>query len=105
MLRPKSTMLTSTCTCPCGCMSPPITPVAHERLAVFHDERRNDGVERALAGGIGVGMSWIEVEELTSILKHEAEPVRHQSRAHAAIVRLDQRNHHTVLVGGGEIGR
>ena len=74
----------------------------HERLAVLHHEAGNDGVERPLAGRIDVGGLGIERIQLAAILEHEAQMIRDQARAHAAIVGLDQRDHHAVLVGGGE---
>ena len=46
---PKSIRLSSTCTCPCGCMSPPMTPNDSQGRAVLQHHRRHERVERTLA--------------------------------------------------------
>ena len=43
-------------------------------------------------------------EELATVLEHEAEAVGHQARSHAAIVGLDQGNHHPAPVRHRQIG-
>ncbi len=63
-------------------------PEGQERLAVLQDEAGDDGLERAFARRIDVGGRRIERIELAAILEHEAQMIRDQPRAHAAIVRL-----------------
>ena len=75
----------------------------HERLAVFGHKRRNDGLERTFARRVGVGVRGIEVEQFAPVLEHEAQPVGNHAAAHAPVVALDQRNHVTILVGGGQV--
>ena len=82
-------------------------------FAVFGHERGNDGLERALARRIAIrmrrlGISGLRVaalqhEHLAAILEDETQARRRHAAAHAAIVRLDQRDHHAVGIGGGEV--
>jgi hypothetical protein len=81
-----------------------MTPKASQGTPSFAGgEAGDDGLERALAGRIDIGVSILQGEELAAILKHEAEAVGDQTRAHAAKVRLNDRDHHAVLVGGAEV--
>ena len=60
-------------------------------------------MEGALARLVGIGMGRIEAEQLAPVLEHEAGAGRHQPAAHAAIVRLDQADHHPIAIDHGEI--
>src|ERR1700684_4412469 len=55
-------------------------------------ESRDDGLKRALAGSVDVGVAVLEGEELAAILKHEAEAVGDEAGAHAAGGGLDLRD-------------
>ena len=81
-----------------------MTPKDIQGLPSLHGEAGNDGLERALAGRVDVGMAVLQREEFAAILEHEAEAVGDESRAHAAEVGLDLRDHHAGGVGDGEIG-
>ena len=76
---------------------------AHDRLAVFHHEGGDDGVEGPLARRVNIGVALVEREQGAAILENKAQPVGHQPRAHAAIIGLDQGDHHAVLVGHGQV--
>ena len=78
---------------------------AQPRLAVLRGERGNDGVERTLARRVAVGMVLAQHELLAAVLQDEAQARRRHAAAHAAVVGLDQRDHHAVGVGGGEVDR
>jgi hypothetical protein len=69
---------------------------AEPRLAVFRHEGGNDRVERALARRVAVRAALLQHEQLAAILQDEAQPRRCHARAHAAVVALDQRDHHAV---------
>src|SRR5690606_40509553 len=77
--------------------------IAQPGLAARRHERRDDGVERTLARREAVRVAWLEHELLAAVLQDEAQPRRRHAAAHAAIVGLDQRHHHAVGIGGGEI--
>ena len=78
---------------------------AHLRLAVFREERRDDGVERPLARRHAVRAGRIEREAVAAVLHRDA-PFRHDdARAEAHVVALDEAHHHPALVGGAEIDR
>ncbi len=91
----------------------------HHRLVMGEPraghEAGDDGVERPLARGDRIGRLGRERELRPPVLQHEtpATPTafdrrtarHHHARAHAAIVGLDERDHHAGLVCGGEIGR
>ena len=70
---PKSIRLTTICTWPCGCMSPPMTPNASQGLPSLGHERRDDGVERPLARRAAVGVAGVEGEQAAAVLEAEAE--------------------------------
>ena len=72
-------------------------------VAVGH-EAGNDGVQRALVPGQGIGRLRIEFEESAAILQREAGAVGHQARAKFGIVALNQGDHVAVSVDHGEIG-
>jgi hypothetical protein len=76
---------------------------AGERLAVAGDEGRDDGLERTLARRIAVGMVVLQHEHLAAVLQDEAQPRRRHAAAHAAVVGLDQRDHHAVGIGHGHV--
>src|SRR5689334_15222758 len=76
----------------------------HPRLAVLAGEAGDDGLKRALAGGVDVRVSVFEGEELATVLEHEAEAVGDETGAHAAEVGLDLGDHHAIGVGDGEVG-
>ena len=50
-------------------------------------------------------MAGIEAEAGAAVVERNAGSRHDDSRAEAAIVRLDVRDHHTLGVGGGEIDR
>src|SRR5437016_13786622 len=75
----------------------------HEWLAILHYETRNNGVERPLARRVHISRFGVERVQFTAVLEHEAEVIGDKSRPHAAIVRLDERDHHAVLVRSREI--
>ena len=58
------------------------------RLAIFHHEAGNDGVERPLARRVNVGMTSLHREEFTAILKHESKSWHYNAATHAAIIAL-----------------
>ena len=60
-------------------------------------------MEGALIRLEDIWMVRVEAEELTTILKHEAQAIRDETRTHAAIIRLNERDHHTVFIGHGEV--
>ena len=61
-------------------------------------------MEGPLAGFVGIGMRRIEAEQLAPVLEHEAGARGNQPAAHAAIIRLDQADHHAVAINHGEVG-
>jgi hypothetical protein len=65
----------------------------------------DDGVEGDASRRIDVGRLLIEREQRAAVVEHEAEPIGDQAGAEVRIIRLDQRHHHAVLVGDGQIGR
>ena len=72
-------------------------------LAVFGNECRDDGVERAFARLEAVGMALFKAEQLTAVLQVEAEAGRYHARTHAAVIALDQRDHVAVFIGRGKV--
>jgi hypothetical protein len=75
---------------PWGCMSPPITPNDSHGWP----PRAKPGMivwNGRLPGAIDVGVAVGQGEQLAPVLEHEAQAVRRQARAHAAIVGLDDR--------------
>jgi len=71
--------------------------------AVSGGEAGDDGLEGAFAGRVDVGVAVLQGEKFAAILEHEAKAVGYQTRTHAAKVRLNDGNHHAVLVGGAEV--
>ena len=58
-----------------------------------------------LCGAIVFGWSFVEREQPAAVLQHEAGARRHQARAEAAVVALDQRDDVAVLVDRGHVDR
>jgi hypothetical protein len=71
------------------------------RLAVAGDEARDDGVHRAFAGRVAVGVVVFETEHGAAILQHESQAVGHETRSHREIVGLNEGDHHAVAIGRG----
>ena len=76
----------------------------HPGFSIFAGEAGDDGLERAFAGRVNVGMTVLQRKEFAAILEHETESISDESRAHTAEVGLDLRNHHAGGVGDSEIG-
>src|SRR5262249_4974435 len=80
-------------------------PEARVRGAIARDEPGDDGVERTLAGPDLIGVAGLQREPGSAILQTDARPRDHDARAEAHVVRLDERHHHAVRVGSGQIHR
>ncbi len=78
---------------------------AHPRLAVLGDEARDDGLERTLARRIAVRVILLQHEHLATVLQDESQARRRHAAAHAAVVGLDQRDHHAVGISDGHVDR
>ena len=78
--------------------------VAHDGFAVFRQERRDDRVERPLAGRDLV-RSRVQAEAVAAVLQADAESGLDAARTEPHVIALDEADHHAVLVGGGEIDR
>src|SRR6267154_2340286 len=94
----------STCTVPPSVIFSPVGSLEPSccRRAVLHDETRDDGLERTLAGRVDVGVAGLEGEELAAVLEGEAETGHRDAGAHAAVVALDQGDHVALGVRGAE---
>ena len=78
---------------------------AHQRPAVTRDKCGDDRVERPLARANAIGMIRREHESVPAILHGDARAGDDDAAAEAVVVRLNQRDHHAVRIGGGEINR
>ena len=86
-----------------------LVPAAHDAeadlvVALLH-EGRDDGVQRALARRQRVRLVLAQREQAAAVLQHEAGARRHQSRAEAAVVALDERHDVAVLVDDRHVDR
>ena len=80
----KSIMLTSTCTCPCGCMSPPITPNDSHGLPSLVTIAGMIVWNGPLVRLEPVEVLVVERKQAAAVLHHEADVARHDLRAEAA---------------------
>ena len=77
---------------------------AHHRLAVFAQERRNDGVKGTLARCDLVGPGG-QAEATAPVLQADAEFGLDATRAKTHVVALDEAHHHAVFIGCREVNR
>ena len=73
--------------------------------AVLQDETGDDGLKRAFAGRVDIGLAGFEGAPLAAVLKREAEVGRNDAAAHAAVVGLDEGDPVARGVGGAEVDR
>ena len=73
--------------------------------AVLQDETGDDGLKRAFAGRVEIGLAGFEGAPLAAVLKREAEAGRNDAAAHAAVVGLDEGDPVARGVGGAEVDR
>ena len=73
--------------------------------AVLQDETGDDGLKRAFAGRVDIGLAGFEGAPLAAVLKREAEAGRNDAAAHAAVVGLDEGDPVARGVGGAEVER
>ena len=73
--------------------------------AVLQDETGDDGLKRAFAGRVEIGLAGFEGAPLAAVLKREAEAGRNDAAAHAAVVGLDEGDPVARGVGGAEVER
>src|SRR4051794_15116123 len=66
---------------------------------------RNDGVQRALAGDYGVGMSGFEAEGVTTVVEADAGALGDDAAAEAPVEAVYERAAVAVGVHGAEVGR
>ena len=77
----------------------------HIRLAVFHDHRGHQRVQRPLVRTDLVGMARRQVEAGAAIVQRDAGFARDESRAEAAEQRLDERHDVALAVSRGHVNR
>lgn len=76
------------------------------RLAILQREAGNDGLEGAFARCVDIGVAGFEGEHFAAVLKREAKAGDDDAAAHAAgVVRLDERDHVALGIGGAEVDR
>ena len=78
---------------------------AYVRLTIFGDKGRNDGMERALTGFVGIEMTFLQREQLASVLQNEAQSGRCHPRSHATVITLDKRHHIAFFIRHGQVDR
>ena len=76
--------------------------VAHDGLAVFAQEGRNDGVKRPLARRHLVDAG-LQAKAVAAVLQADTELRLHTARAKAHVVALNEADHHAVFVSGREV--
>jgi hypothetical protein len=104
-LRPWPAMRAATCTWPCACIEPPITP---KPCSGWPPRIRKPGMmvwNGRLRGATWLGWPSDQREAPAAVLQRDAGVGHHHARAEALEVGLDQRHHHPALVGRGEVGR
>jgi len=74
-------------------------------LAVLGDKAGNDRVEWPFSAGDLIRMSGRRYESDASIVHRDPRPSNDDTRAEPVVVRLDERDHHAVLIGSGKIHR
>ena len=82
--------------------------VAHHRLAIFAEERGDDGVEGALARCHQVGRVvalGVQAKGVPPVLQTDAERGLHAAGAKAHVVALDEADHHAVFVRCAQVNR
>ena len=102
---PWSSMRTSVCRWPCGCMLPPITP---KLICGWPSLVRNAGMmvwNGRLPGPTTLGLSRVEREAVAAVLQADAVLGHDHAGAEAHVVALDEADHHAALVGRGEVDR
>src|SRR5581483_12172389 len=73
---------------------------AHIRLSILGDEGWNDGVKGTLVWREGIWMLRVNhIKTLTSVLKHETQPIWCHTASHATIIALDERDHGPFTIG------
>ena len=103
---PNSSRFSSTCTCPCGCRSPPITPNDSDRAAAAEHHRRDQRVQRPLAGRqpvrVRAGRATNRLPRLCSATPGAG---RHDAGSERLEQRLDQRDRVALAVDRGQVDR
>ena len=77
----------------------------HQRPPLPRQKSGDDGVKWPLAAGNPVGMPRRQAETGGAVLQTDAGSRNHDARAEPVKIALDERYHHAVLVGAGEIHR
>ena len=79
----------------------PHDTVTHDGLAILGQERRDDGVKRALSRRNQIGRVQalgIQTEGMTPVLQANAKRRFYSSRAKAHIVALNEADHHAIFI-------
>src|SRR5581483_2108578 len=84
-----------------------LVPTAHDAETdvdvVFLHKSWNDGVQRALVSGNGIGLAGHQIKTCATVLKREPRAWSNQASTVACIITLDKRDDVAVLIDGGKI--
>ena len=98
-------MLAITCSCPCGCWNPPITPKESPHLVAAGRHARDYRMVGPLVRGQGIRVLGVQREESAPIVQRNPRTRHHQPCPEALVKAVDERAGVPVPINHRQVGR